>query len=73
MKTAEKLITDETRRQAFETLLLAYAAFGRKDDVYRLWNSSKEMGKYYNSYYISVIQSLIKLDDIDGAEKMYED
>ncbi|XP_070004277.1 pentatricopeptide repeat-containing protein At2g20710, mitochondrial-like [Nicotiana sylvestris] len=44
---------------------------GKKNDVYRIWNKLKNRGKVNSSSYLSMICGLEKLDDIDGAEKIF--
>ena len=51
-------------------LLTLYAGIGNKDEVYRIWNLYKNMEKLYNSGYVCMLSSLLKLDDIDGTEKL---
>lgn len=45
LKQSEKLIGKNARRIACECLLALYAAIGKKDEVYRIWNLYKNMGK----------------------------
>ncbi|GLT86908.1 hypothetical protein SLE2022_050180 [Rubroshorea leprosula] len=71
LKRAEQLISDNAAKYAYETLLTLYASSGRKDEVYRVWNLYKKMGRFYNSGYICMISSLVKLDDFDGAEMIF--
>ncbi|KAK9944005.1 hypothetical protein M0R45_009590 [Rubus argutus] len=54
-------------------LLNSYAATGSIKDVYRIWHLYKKMGKFYNKGYLCMISSLVKLDDIGGAEKISEE
>ncbi|KAL0695546.1 hypothetical protein Bca4012_062726 [Brassica carinata] len=44
---------------------------GSKEEVYRLWNECKKNEKLEDYWYKTVIASLLKLDDIEGAEKVY--
>ncbi|KAJ1389744.1 Tetratricopeptide-like helical domain superfamily [Sesbania bispinosa] len=74
LKKSEQLIQGNMRRAAFESLLTKYAAIGRKDDVYRIWNiMCKNFNISHNSSYISMLSSLSKLNDIDGAERILEE
>lgn len=59
------------RRTAYEFLLTQYAATGRKDEVLRIWEVYKKNGKVYNKGYLSVIPSLLKLNDIESAEQIF--
>ncbi|XP_027342724.1 pentatricopeptide repeat-containing protein At2g20710, mitochondrial-like isoform X2 [Abrus precatorius] len=73
LKKSEHLSRGKTVRQACESLLCMYAAIGNKDEVYRLWSRMKSFKYSYNSSYLSVLSSLVKLDDIDGAEKILDE
>ncbi|KAJ0078632.1 hypothetical protein Patl1_22595 [Pistacia atlantica] len=75
LKRSEPLITGRSRMRqfAYEVLITVYASTGNKHEVYRIWNLYKNMGKVYNSGYVCIISSLMKLDDIDGAEKILEE
>ncbi|KAJ0265587.1 Pentatricopeptide repeat-containing protein [Hirschfeldia incana] len=44
---------------------------GSKKEVYRLWNECKKNEKLEDYWYKTVIASLLKLDDVEGAEKVY--
>ncbi|CAE5959446.1 unnamed protein product [Arabidopsis arenosa] len=46
---------------------------GSKTEVYHLWNSYKKEGKLKDDGYRSVISSLLKLDDVQGAENIYKE
>ncbi|KAL5793791.1 hypothetical protein ACOSP7_002385 [Xanthoceras sorbifolium] len=73
LRKSEHLISGKSKRLAYETLLSLYATAGDKDEVYRLWNLCKNLGKVYNSAYLCMISSLTKLDDIDGAERIFKE
>lgn len=73
LKKSEQLARGMMRRPAYESLQTMYAAIGNKDDVYRLWNRCKNFKNPPNSSYISMLSSLVKLDDIDGAGKILEE
>lgn len=73
LRTAEKLIDNDKRKIAYEHLLCSYADTGNVRDVYRIWHLYKKMGKFYNKGYRCMIGSLVKLDDIGGAEKISEE
>ncbi|GKU96472.1 hypothetical protein SLEP1_g9704 [Rubroshorea leprosula] len=51
VKGAEQLISNKTRRSAFEIFLILYASIGRKDEVYHIWNLYKKMRKFSNKVY----------------------
>ncbi|XP_017978346.1 PREDICTED: pentatricopeptide repeat-containing protein At2g20710, mitochondrial [Theobroma cacao] len=46
---------------------------GEKDEIYRIWNRYKEMGIIYNKGYKTLISALLKLDQVEGAEKIFEE
>ncbi|TKY66862.1 Pentatricopeptide repeat-containing protein mitochondrial [Spatholobus suberectus] len=72
LKKSEQLIERKKKRAAYESLLTMYAAIGKKDDVYRIWNMCKNLVSSRNSHYISMLTALVKLNDIDGAERILE-
>ncbi|KAK7272369.1 hypothetical protein RJT34_28910 [Clitoria ternatea] len=73
LKRSEHLARGKNRKLAYESLLTIYAAIGNKDEVYRLWNRCKSLYISYNSTYLSMLCSLWKLKDIEGAEKVLEE
>ncbi|KAA3462560.1 pentatricopeptide repeat-containing protein mitochondrial-like [Gossypium australe] len=58
------------KKACFEIFLTLYTNLGRKDDVYRIWRLYGNLGKFCNSGYLCRISSLVKLDDLDGAERI---
>ncbi|KAK7350467.1 hypothetical protein VNO77_09142 [Canavalia gladiata] len=61
-------------RIPFHYLLSLYGSIGNKDEVYRVWNTYKSIfPSIPNLGYHAVISSLVKLDDIEGAEKLHEE
>lgn len=73
LRKSEQLIGENSRRLAYECLLTSFAAAGSKADVFRVWHLYKQNLKSYNSGYISVISSLVKLDDLESAETICEE
>ncbi|KAK9921563.1 hypothetical protein M0R45_030068 [Rubus argutus] len=75
LKKCEELIPSaERQREAYEYLMPQYAALGKKDNVMRLWELYKErMLCVYNRGYKITITSLLKIGDIEGAEKIFEE
>ncbi|KAJ1389745.1 Tetratricopeptide-like helical domain superfamily [Sesbania bispinosa] len=73
LKKSEKLIKGKMMRVAYESLIIKYAAIGKKDDVYRIWNMCKMLKPSRNSSYISMLTALSELNDIDGAERILEE
>lgn len=58
----------------FHYLLSLYGSVGNKDEVYRVWNNYKSMfPSIPNLGYHAIISSLVRMDDIEGAEKLYEE
>ncbi|KAF5188322.1 Pentatricopeptide repeat-containing protein [Thalictrum thalictroides] len=61
-------------RIPFHYLLSLYGGIGEKEDVYRIWNTYKtSFPTIPNLGYHSMIASLVRLDDIEGAKKIYEE
>ncbi|ESW06405.1 hypothetical protein PHAVU_010G045500 [Phaseolus vulgaris] len=62
-------------RIPFHYLLSLYGRVRNKDEVYRVWNSYKTVfpKNTPNLGYHAIIASLVKLDDIAGAEKLYQE
>ncbi|KAJ9562936.1 hypothetical protein OSB04_008096 [Centaurea solstitialis] len=73
LKKSEYLIRPSQRKSAYEILITLYASAGRKDEVYRIWNLYKNIGKFYNHGYLCLLSSLAKLDCIEDIEKIYEE
>ncbi|KAK3184155.1 hypothetical protein Dsin_031441 [Dipteronia sinensis] len=76
----ERLIPPRKNKLAFEFLLTLYASTGMKNELYRVWNkykpSNNEMNASHNEMNAShacMITCLAKLDDIEGAEKIFEE
>ncbi|PIA55321.1 hypothetical protein AQUCO_00800214v1 [Aquilegia coerulea] len=72
LKKSEEVISGGSkgkRNLAYEFLLRFYASIGRKEDLYRIWNMCNSSEKDHSS----MIVSLLKLDDIAGAEKILEE
>ncbi|KAJ6360852.1 hypothetical protein OIU77_004803 [Salix suchowensis] len=67
---SEQLISGKSARFACETLTSLYTAVGNKEQVYRVWNLYKTKGRSLNSSYHCMINSLLKLDGVDGAERI---
>ncbi|PIA26906.1 hypothetical protein AQUCO_08600055v1 [Aquilegia coerulea] len=73
LKQSEELITEKKKRVAYEFLLTMYAGAASKENLYRIWKLYKSSEKVYNKAYLCMIGSLLKLDDIAGAEKILEE
>ncbi|XP_034196822.1 pentatricopeptide repeat-containing protein At2g20710, mitochondrial-like [Prunus dulcis] len=53
--------------------MTSYAAIGSKHEVYRIWELYKNVVGFYNNGYRCMLSSLLKMDDIYGAEKIVEE
>lgn len=73
LKKSEYLIRPSQRKSAYESLLTLYASAGRKDEVFRVWDLYKNLGRFYNHGYLCLMSSLAKLDCVDDVEKLYEE
>lgn len=73
LKKAEKLVRGKYRGFAYQILLSMYASLGDKDEVTRIWHLYKKRGNTTNNGYFHMISSLIRLDDIDEAEKIFQE
>ncbi|OMO51894.1 hypothetical protein CCACVL1_29516 [Corchorus capsularis] len=65
------LIGGESGTLAYNCLLTQYAKLGKKEEVLRLWDLYKTNMIVYNKGYMFIINSLLKLDDIETAEKIF--
>ncbi|ONH89951.1 hypothetical protein PRUPE_8G026200 [Prunus persica] len=73
LRKSEQFINRETRKIGYEHLMTSYAAIGSKHEVYRIWELYKNVVGFYNNGYRCMLSSLLKMDDIDGAEKIVEE
>ncbi|GAV90328.1 TPR_1 domain-containing protein/PPR domain-containing protein [Cephalotus follicularis] len=61
-------------RIPYHYLLSLYGSVGNKEEVYRVWNLYKSVfPNIPNLGYHAVISSLVRIGDIEGAEKCYEE
>ncbi|KAF5786099.1 putative tetratricopeptide-like helical domain superfamily [Helianthus annuus] len=71
LKKTEQSVHEKTNGVAYEILLTMYANLAKKDHVYRIWDLYKTAcRKVNNKMYHHMASSLVKLDDIEGAEKI---
>ncbi|KAG7578565.1 Pentatricopeptide repeat [Arabidopsis thaliana x Arabidopsis arenosa] len=64
--------TEELRDpKSYEELMRLYGEAGGRKDVYRVWDLYKKLSKKDNEGFRALIGSLLKLDDINGAEEFY--
>ncbi|XP_052192165.1 pentatricopeptide repeat-containing protein At1g02150-like [Diospyros lotus] len=73
LKKAESIIPGRDRIP-YHYLISLYGSVGNKEEVYRVWNAYKSVFlSIPNLGYHTMISSLVRLDDIEGAEKLYEE
>ncbi|XP_028808786.1 pentatricopeptide repeat-containing protein At1g02150 [Neltuma alba] len=78
-KAEESLRKVESRirgrdRIPYHYLLSLYGSVGKKEEVYRMWNTYKSVFPTIpNLGYHAIISSLVRIGDIEGAEKLYEE
>ncbi|KAI5312049.1 hypothetical protein L3X38_041222 [Prunus dulcis] len=73
LRRSEQLIDNNTRKIGFERLMTSYAVIGNKDEVYGIWDLHKNTVGFYNNRYRCMVSSLMKVGDIDGAEKIVQE
>ncbi|XP_050207329.1 pentatricopeptide repeat-containing protein At2g20710, mitochondrial-like [Mercurialis annua] len=69
----EKLMPPGKNTLAFNFLLSLYAEAGKKDELYRIWFKYKPFVEEKVTHICTMVTSLAKLDDIEGAEKIFEE
>lgn len=73
LRRVESRITGRDRIP-YHYLISLYGSVGNRDEVYRVWDSYKSIfPSIPNLGYHAVISSLIRIGDIEGAEKIYEE
>ncbi|RWW80839.1 hypothetical protein BHE74_00010800 [Ensete ventricosum] len=73
LKDAEIRMTGRDRTP-FNYLVGLYGNIGKREEVYRIWNWYKSsFPSILNFGYQSMLSSLIRLGDMDGAEVIYEE
>lgn len=73
LKKMEGNIPLQGRKSAFDFLLTLYTNTGHKEELYRVWNTYKPSTKQIDGSYACMISSLAKLNDLEGAERIFED
>ncbi|CAI0378051.1 unnamed protein product [Linum tenue] len=73
LEKAEGLITKNKDMKAYYCLITNYAAMGEKSRVLGVWELLKKNGKVLNKGYMNVISSLLKLEDFETAEKIFDE
>ncbi|XP_002526471.2 pentatricopeptide repeat-containing protein At1g02150 [Ricinus communis] len=73
LRRVESRITGRDRIP-YHYLLSLYGNVGNKEEIYRVWNIYKSVfATIPNLGYHAIISSLVRMDDIEGAEKIYEE
>ncbi|KAL6579331.1 hypothetical protein OROMI_009547 [Orobanche minor] len=73
MSKIETIMTGQDRLP-YHYLMSSYGSAGKKKDVYRVWNSYKaSFINIPNVAYNTLISALVRVDDIEGAEELYDD
>lgn len=73
LKEVELRVTGRDRTP-FNYLLGYYSSLGKKEEVYRIWNWYKSSFPIMlNMSYQAALASLIRLDDIDKGEELYDE
>lgn len=73
LKNVEKIaVTSKDKYKTLNAVLRMYATLGKKDDVDRIWKILKN-DKIYNVSYRNMISSLLKLNDVEGAERVFKE
>ncbi|XVF55943.1 hypothetical protein PTKIN_Ptkin06aG0076100 [Pterospermum kingtungense] len=71
LKKSEELLGG--RGIAYDHLLTHYTSLGKKEEVLRIWELYKKRMKVHNKGYTAMITSLLKFDDIETAEKIFDE
>ncbi|XWS19589.1 hypothetical protein CRYUN_Cryun31cG0028400 [Craigia yunnanensis] len=73
LKRSEQKL-DNKDGTGYNHLISLYATFGNKAEVLRLWGVEKDACKrYINKDFITMLQSLVKLDEFEEAEKVLKE
>lgn len=75
-KALKKLEKKNTSKYliAYQFLITLYGKIGKLTEVYRVWRSLRlAFPKTANISYLNMIQTLVKLNDIPGAEKCFKE
>ncbi|XP_047954047.1 pentatricopeptide repeat-containing protein At2g20710, mitochondrial-like isoform X2 [Salvia hispanica] len=73
LRKAESLTGVHGGSSTYLSLITYYAAMQRTEDVYRVWNLLPDFAELSNKYYVTMISSLEKLEDLDGARNILEE
>ncbi|CAE6124103.1 unnamed protein product [Arabidopsis arenosa] len=73
LENAEKLL-NKSNRLGYFFLVTLYASLGNKEGVVRLWEASKLVcGRISYANYICVLSSLVKIGDLEDAERVFSE
>ncbi|KAM6542634.1 hypothetical protein CsatB_007081 [Cannabis sativa] len=73
LRKVESRITGRDRIP-YHYLFSLYGSIGNKEEIYRVWNVYKSIyPNIPNLGYHAIISSLLRIDDIEGAEKVYKE
>ncbi|KAK4271530.1 hypothetical protein QN277_020214 [Acacia crassicarpa] len=72
LKMLEKIASPK-EREPYHFLLSLYAGTGNRGEVNRVWNYLKTVHPVTNFSYLTMLQSLRRLDDIEGLTKCFEE
>ncbi|KAJ4898209.1 Pentatricopeptide repeat (PPR) superfamily protein [Raphanus sativus] len=62
---------DQIDPESYPELLTLYGEAGEREDVYRIWDLYKMTEEQENDGFRALFGSLLKLDDLNGAEEIY--
>ncbi|KAJ4869889.1 Pentatricopeptide repeat (PPR) superfamily protein [Raphanus sativus] len=62
---------DQIDPESYPELLTLYGEAGEREDVYRIWDLYKMTEEQDNDGFRALFGSLLKLDDLNGAEEIY--
>lgn len=73
LENAEKML-NRSNRLGYFFLITLYASLGNKEGVVRLWEASKSVcGRISCANYICVLSSLVKIGDLEEAERVFSE
>ncbi|XP_060202907.1 pentatricopeptide repeat-containing protein At2g20710, mitochondrial-like [Lycium barbarum] len=72
-KVEGTLATIKRNNTTYDLLLRLYALAGKKEEVHRVWDLYKKNQQIYNKGYICMMNSLMKFDDTEGVQRIFEE
>ncbi|XP_065875508.1 pentatricopeptide repeat-containing protein At2g20710, mitochondrial-like isoform X2 [Euphorbia lathyris] len=73
LRKMEKMMPLGRSTKDFECLLSLYAKTGRKDELFRVWNTYKSLVELNGETFCCMISLLSKLEDINSAESIFKE